>query len=769
MPAYAFPMRFLLMGMALLMGEVMAAASDFNKPDAGVKTDSVLLQAELPEVNITSVKQQQQLRNEPVSSTVIGAEELAREGAVGVKGLSEMVPNLYIPDYGSRITSSIYVRGLGARMDHPAVGLTVDNVQVLNKDSYDLDIPDMERVEVIRGPQSALYGRNTMGGLINVSTLSPFGFQGWRLGGVVANGGVVKTNVGWYHKFNSRHALSATMLLNRQGGFRRNEYDNSMVEREYSGSARLKYQWRISPSATLQHVAASSLLRQKGYAYESAVSGKINYNDACRYNRFTLTDGLTVTKFHELFTAASISTLQYIDDDLLLDQDFLPQPYFILNQKKRELAFTEDITLRSPGHNSGSYSWLAGVSGFWKEMHMDAPVEFKNQGISELIESHRNDANPYYPISWCGRNFRLNSNFRMPVYGLSAYHESKLAFGEFVLSGALRVEYEKSRLNYHSYCTTAYNIYVNPGVMPLPDRQEIESWPVYHHAVIEIDDTGRLSRDYLMWLPSFSLKWASEASPVNLYLSASRGAKSGGFNTQMFSEVLQQRLMKIMGIGVNRDVNETVGYKPEHSWNFEFGGHADVVSAGLQLDFAMFLIDCRDQQLTMFPDGTTTGRMMTNAGRTRSRGAEISARWNAAENLELNASYGFTDARFRMFSDGINDYEGNRLPYVPSNTIFAQIIYRLPLTGKNGVVAADVNMRFTGPIEWNEANTLRQKMYGVAGASVSWRKNNWELQLWGKNLTDTGYYTFYFKSMGHEFLQRGKPLQIGVNFSVTFS
>lgn len=722
------------------------------------------LEGELPELNITAIKQQDRLRGEPTSGTVFGRSELQSSGAVAVKGLSEMVPNLYMPDYGSRITSSIYVRGIGARMDHPAVGLVVDNVAVLNKDAYDLDIPDMARVEVLRGPQSALYGRNTMGGLINVSTLSPFRFQGWRLQATVANGRQTKGSIGWYHKFNPKHALSVSLLGNHQGGFRRNLYDNSLTERETSGSLRLKYQWRILPSLSLQNVLSTSLLHQNGYAYEFTETGNIDYNDPCRYNRFTLSDGLTLMKFHHNFTAVSVTSLQYIDDDLLLDQDFLPQPYFTLNQRKRELAVTQDLIVRSPENNDKVYGWLGGLSGFWKKMHMEAPVTFKDTGVSELIEKHRNESNPYYPIAWNTRSFPLDSDFDVPTYGLAAYHESKLRLGDFKVTAALRLEYERAVMHYHSYCSTGYGIYDSPdaGILPPPDV--IAGWPLVRKVRIDVDDRGDLKRDYLMLLPSLSLLWNINGGSSNLYANVSRGAKAGGFNTQMFSEVLQQRLMNIMGIGKPHDVNETVGYKPEHSWNYEVGAHLDFPSAGLQIDLSAFYIDCRDQQLTMFPDGTTTGRMMTNAGETRSYGAEATIRWNATDRLDFNASYGFTDARFRKFSDGINDYAGKRLPYVPGNTLFLQGVYRQPLQGRWGTLAFDVSVSMTGPIEWNEANTLRQNPYAQLAASVSWQKSRWELRLWGKNLTDTRFHTFYFKSMGHEFLQRGKPLQAGVTF-----
>ena len=125
-------------------------------------------------------KQHFGLSKEPISSSVAKLSMLEREGISSVKQLSAMMPNFYQPDYGSKMTSSIYVRGFGARIDQPIIGLTVDGVPYLNKNNYDFDMFDVARVELLRGPQSTLYGRNTMGGQMNVYTISPMNYQGVR-------------------------------------------------------------------------------------------------------------------------------------------------------------------------------------------------------------------------------------------------------------------------------------------------------------------------------------------------------------------------------------------------------------------------------------------------------------------------------------------------------------------------------------------------------------------------------------------------------------
>ncbi len=706
----------------------------------------------LEDLNVVALKQNSQLRRDAVSATLIGKAELDELNTVTIKGISDVVPNLFIPDYGSRITSSIYVRGLGARMDHPAVGLNVDNVPYLNKNAYDFDLADIESVEMLRGPQSALYGRNTMGGLINIRTLSPMRWQGWRFMAEGGRGNDYKFSAGWYHKFSDDFGSSLTGNFSYLGGFFRNLYTGRKLDKEISGALRWKANWRISEELYIHNVLAASMLRQGGYPYEYINTGEINYNDTCFYRRFTVNDGLSVSYRGDGWELVSITTLQHINDNMTLDQDFLPLPYFTLTQKQKETAVTEDLVFKG-SRADGKYRWLSGFFGFYKDMDMQAPVTFKDTGIASLIESHRNDANPEYPIRWDSRSFPLNSDFRIPTFGLALYHESKYDLDKWHFTAGLRLDFEQAALDYRSYCDTGYEI-----LHRLSDGELV----YFNHADIKIDETGDLIRHYFTWMPKISVLYDLSSGYGNVYATVTKGYKSGGFNTQMFSEVLQQKLMRIMGLGKEFDVNSIVGYKPEYSWNYEIGSHLDFANGKLTADVSLFYIDCRNQQLTMFPSGSTTGRVMTNAGKTRSMGAEISIAYTPASFVTLNGSYGFTDARFREFNNGQEDYKGKVIPYAPRNTLFLQSLFNVFV--RKGIVkhlVFDLNVRGTGKIYWNESNTRWQKFYTQLGASIMAEGEDWSLQLWGKNLTGTKYNTFYFMSMGNEFLQRGRPWQIG--------
>lgn len=254
--------------------------------------------------------------------------------------------------------------------------------------------------------------------------------------------------------------------------------------------------------------------------------------------------------------------------------------------------------------------------------------------------------------------------FRIPAAGGALYHESACTLGRWHLAAGLRLDVEHTRLRYDSRTVANYTA---------TDRRTGVSTSL--NKPIEV--AGRLERTFAELLPRFCVLYAFD-EVRNLYLTVSKGYKAGGFNTQMFSDVLQQEMTAAMGFGRTYDVDDVVTYEPEQSWNYELGGHFSCMEGAVRGDFALFWIDCRNQQLTVFPEGSTTGRLMTNAGRTRSFGAEAAVRFTPWRNLGIDTSYGYTDARFVRYDNGQEDFGGNRIPYAPQHTFSARAVWTLP-------------------------------------------------------------------------------------------
>lgn len=732
---------FLMMSCLSAVGVTAAPSADSGE----VTADTLMT---LREVSVTAIKRGTMAAADDAVTT-IGSATVDRLGIVNLKQASEIAPNFYMPAYGSRMTSSVYVRGLGARIDQPVVGLNIDNIPIVNKDNFDFDLADIERIEILRGPQNILYGRNTMAGLINIYTISPLAYEGVRATVQYGSRNSYRASLGAYGRLAPNLGMALTGYATGTDGFFRNALNGSRVGRERQWSGRWKTVWRPTSKVIVENAATVSHALQNGYPYASAETGQVAYNDTCYYKRLTVTDGLTVKHSFRGVTFSSIISFQYINDDMTLDQDFLPVDYFTLRQKRHEWAVTADFVARG---KAGAYNWLGGLFGFGRRTNMQAPVDFYDYGISQLIEKHRNELNPNYPVYWDDRHFLLGSEFATPSKGASVYHESEYSLGRWTATLGLRFDLEHVALSYRSHTNTSYTIYDLKGDEPA----------VYSHRNLDIDDRGRLSKTFRQLLPKLSVSYSLDGAG-NIYGSVTKGYKAGGYNTQMFSDVLQQRLMSELGLTQRYDVDDIISYAPEQNYNYEAGAHLSFLGGDLKADVSLFWIECRNQQITLYPEGTVTGRIMANAGRSRSRGAELSLQGSLPGGFSLRGSYGFTDARFTSFSNGKSDFAGNRIPYAPANTFFASASYERGFRGALiDHLSLDLSVRGVGDIMWNEENTLRQPFYALLNASATVSRGNVSMELWANNITSTQYATFYFVSIGNAFLQKGNPFSCGV-------
>ena len=762
------------------MFAVLALLSGTPDNDVLVEKNDSLTHYAVNEVYVESYvpKRHYKLDKQPISSTVVGQSMIEREHILSLKDLSAIAPNFFQPDYGSKMTSSIYVRGFGSRIDQPVIGVTVDGVPYLNKNNYDFDMLDVNRIELLRGPQSTLYGRNTMGGQMNVYTLSPMNYQGVRALLEYSSGNTLRAKASYYGRSKGgKFGFSVGGYYNRTDGFFDNAFDGSNVDWGESSGGRLRLVGDLGRGWEIDNTASFGYDYEGGYAYalydaEKDVVGDINYNSPSGYMRYSFSDGLVLSHTNDKIKFTSTTSYQFMHDRMRMDNDLTPASIFTLEQEQHEHAFTEDLVLRS-NDDSHRYQWLVGAYGFYKKIDMSAPVTILKDGIDNLILGNM-PAMIKNLLQFDRDELVVASNFDLPTYGLALYHESSVKAGErWRFTAGLRLDYEASKMNYDNHSAIGYK--VGPMRPGMPDMIPMHT--------VEVPFSGEEKMDYLELLPKFAVNFTTGAG--DLYATVTRGYKAGGFNTQIFSDILQNKIksalmndaMSSMGrpsMGGEEspyDAASVTTYDPEYSWNYEVGGHLQFADKRVNVDFAAFWIECRDQQLTVFPEGITTGRMMSNAGRSRSRGVEVSATWDVFKlmnlsHLRLMANYGYTNAKFEEFNDGVTDYAGNYLPYAPQHTTSLGLAYNWWIGGKLlDEVVLNASWQGAGKIYWNEANTLKQDFYSQLNASVELRKGDFSLSLWGRNLTNTDFYTFYFKSMNNNFYNHGKPCRLGVTLS----
>ncbi len=720
------------------------------------KTDSVLLQA----VDIVSPVKITDDDSEGVfSTTSFRRVDLENRHISSIKELSAFAPNFYQPDYGSRMTSSIYVRGFGSRMDQPVMGMNIDGVPVMNKNNYDSELFDIDRVQVIRGAQGLLYGRNTSGGTINLYTMSPLSFQGKRFALEYGSANNVRVKASHYAAPSRSFGWAVSMLYNHCDGYFMNRETGKNCDGGDNGALRLRLQWLPADGWSIDNSLVVGYTAEGGWAYRyydpaTGTLASVAYNDECSYRRFNISEGFVVKRRFGRVTLSSSTGYQYVDDRMRLDNDFLPLDYFSMGQYQKEHSITEELAISVK--DLGMFNIQGGLFGFYRHTALSAPVHFKEYGIDNLILKNANE-NYYNHIAPVGErelsfredNFVIEDDFLIPSFGMAAYIQGGFSYRGLDVKAGVRVDYEYSVMEYSSRSTVHYSTYKD-----LRDMQLLNT--VFEgHGVV----------DAFELLPSLSVSYGGKWG--NVYVSARKGFRAGGFNTQLFSDILQNKMIgELTGNAEDVDASSTV-YEPEENWTFELGTKLSPLPNGnLDITASLFYIDCRNQQLTVFPQGESTGRMMSNAGHSFSCGAELGARYIAGP-VTLDAGFGYTHAEFIEYNRGDADLAGNILPYAPRETISANAAYRIPVPRSfANIFVLNIGWNGVGRIYWNEENSLSQSFYNLLSASLVWEKGHWGASLWGKNLLNEKYNTFYFRSIKNDFFAQGKPLHFGVSLHV---
>ena len=752
-------------------------------------------------VVIATPKENNRLRQQPISATSFSQGDMRNNSVTSVKSLSGLVPNLFIPDYGSKLTTSVYVRGIGSRINTPAVGLYVDNIPFIDKSAFDFNYSDIERIDVLRGPQGTLYGRNTMGGLIRVFTKSPFSYQGTDISLGAATYNNYKASVNHYHRISDKFAFSAGAFYEHEGGFFENvARNNEKIDKSDEVGGRMRAIWLPKDNLKLDFTVNYEYSNQGGYPYQlTSLSetdiyyqdlkgdlGKVAYNNECGYMRHLLNGGLNLEHQADNFILSSVTGFQYLKDEMNLDQDFTRKNVYTMSQRQNSKTLSEEIVLKSkPGRR---WQWTTGVSGFYQWLNTEGPVTFHEDGIQNLIEDNINSifpsGNPKAPemkVDIASNQIHVPGIFDTPTLNSAVYHQSTindLLVEGLSLTVGIRLDYEKIKMNYNSSTNMPFNFLFKMGAMPI-EVKDLKALSTFE---------GGLSTDYLQVLPKFSLQY-SWNKMNNVYATISKGYRSGGYNIQMFSEIIQgslrnsmidavantEEFSKFAGMlenfkkdGVN--IKDATLYKPEYSWNYEIGSHMTMFDGRLQADVAAFYMDTHDQQISRFA-ASGLGRITVNAGKSRSIGGELALKAQITDAFSINGNYGYTHATFTDYvvSDEVN-YNGNYVPFVPEHTftVGGQYIFRMKSGAWLDNIMLNANYKGAGRIYWTEQNNAYQNLYGTLNGRISLNKGNGQIGIWINNALNTEYQAFYFESMNRGFAQMGRPMQIGVDLRCRF-
>lgn len=721
----------------------------------------------------TSVKETNLLKNMPTSVSVLSPRQIRDNRIQSLPELSGYIPNFFIPSYGSKISTPIYIRGIGARNGPQTVSMYVDNVPSFNTSTFDFEFQDIQRVEVLRGAQGTLYGRNAIGGIVNVYTLSPLRHQGVNVEAGAGNYGQFSAKAATYNKLSNKLGMSLTGFYKKEDGYFTNDITGGKADDLENAGVRVKFEWLINSRLTAKIFSHFEYLSQNAFPYMNLESGRIENNDPASYDRNLLTNGLSLRYFGSGYSINYTAGYQYLNDNMKVDQDFSPLSIFTLDQYQKEHSVSQELTVKS--ENNRNYQWVLGAFGFLNRNSVEAPVSIREDGMA-IIQSQLDrltQINPNMPaINFKHDRIDFPGIYDKPVSGLALFHQSTLnnLFGLEGLSATagIRFDYEKTGIDIDARSegadVTVLSPHMPPGMPPIEmnvDTAYLESF----------------SRSYLEILPKFALGY-EVTDGTSLYLSASKGYKSGGYNEQTFYKVLQSSLMGAFmsrpGAGGDEDelsLEEQMAYIPEVSWTYELGGRSELADRKLSATFALFYMNVDNIQITRIVDQQgTVGRSVTNAGKSESKGVELGLRYNPVPHFTMFGEYGYTHAVLTNYSQDEMDYSGNYIPFAPQHTLNLGAGYVHEFGERSFLDKIGLNVQYVGAgkIYWTEENDVSQPFFGMLNGSLTFEKNDFGLEFWGKNILNKKYDAFFFPSTDmsgqvSQFVQRGIPVRMGVS------
>jgi iron complex outermembrane recepter protein len=660
----------------------------------------------LDEITVRAHKEKTTVRELPGSVSIVTSRSINEAGIKTIKDITSLTPNFFMPDYGSKITSPVYIRGIGSRINEPSIGLYVDNVPYFDKAAFDFDLYDVERIEVLRGPQGTLYGRNTMGGIINIITRSPMDFTGTRYMASAGSYGQYAASISHFANPVANFGYSLSLNYRHADGFFTNQFNDSKVDRLDLYGFRNRLVWKVNDRLILENVLGMEFSNQGGYPYAlvtdtTAVTGEIDYNHESGYDRDLISNGFIASYKATAFDVIATTSYQYLNDFQDVDQDFTPNPMFVATQAQLQHMVSQEVILRS--NKKKHYEWLAGVYGFYQEFDRNVGVTIQTS------------------------NTMILRDFTETKQGMAVFHQSTV--NDFLISNlslvlGVRFDLETNQLAFGN------NVLLNENPIMSSDTL----FPSMQFSVV----SPKVALNYYMTKNS------------NVYALVSKGYKTGGFNAIFERE-------------------EDLMFDPEQSWNYEVGFKTSLMQNKLQMEAALFYIDWTNQQIYQtVPSGQ--GSMLKNAGHSVSKGAELSARARLPLNFETMVSYGFTHATFvsHVVNDNI-DYSGNFIPYIPRHSFAIQLNKMIEFPENTVADRMKITALYRGVGEhyWNEGNSHAQSAYGIADLKLRVERNKLGLDLWARNLLNTDYSAFYFEAIGNRYFQPGKPFNFGLNLTLS--
>lgn len=676
------------------LAAAILAASSLSSP-AGAQAEQLVLE----EIIVTANKRAQSLQDVASAVTGFSAEYINEAGINNLMSITELTPGFSMSAF-SLGQPQLYIRGIGSNEDgaggDPSVASYVDGIYVARAAGSTFSFMDVERIEVLRGPQGTLYGKNAIGGVINVISAQPHETLSAK----------AEFTAGEYdlREFRGRLnlPLSDKLYANMAVNYRdRDGYvDNKLSGEEHQD---------------LNDVAAhGQLLYAPNDDFDITLG--LEWEDVDRNGNGRHTIGPVLGALH--------------DSDVFSTQTDVPG-YQKRDAHAARLEFHWNTALGEltslSGYRDTEYSWEENLFGLPRGVAtqlINSTSEEAEQYSQELRLMSDDDTD----YQWTAGLYYLHEDVdRIEAFDIDPgfqvneqYHQenttrSAAAFGElsypfndkFSATVGLRYTYEEKDFS-NTTSADPFPIFFLREEFSISEDKD---WD---------DTTWRLVGEYELNTSGM------------VYASISTGFKSGGFQGQP-----------------SEPVSAAQSFDPEEATNYEIGLKSQWLDDRLRLNIAAYYMDYTDLQVQQFvqvgetPDGIPIAAgVVENAADATTRGIEIEYHWAVTPNLQLFGFYAYNDTEFDEFYTEDKDLSGNQLRNAPEHSYAINARYSLPMSNGSELSSLLIYSYRDETFQSNEnLDTNKFDDKELLEARVSWRSpsDSWDLSVWGKNLTDETY------------------------------
>ena len=718
------------------------------------------------DIIVTANRRSENVQKVAGSISVVTGTALAKAGISKSLELGQGLPNVNIVGEYNTVAPRISIRGVGladfnANANSP-IGIYFDDVYVSSNQGQMFQLFDLQRTEVLRGPQGTLYGRNTTGGAIKFFSNLPtdqfelkatlrVGNYGERAGELVLSGplagDVLKARIAVTGEV--RDGLTFNRLT-----------DQRNLNNVRNGAARAIFVFEPDPKFRATVNLHGGIANPRGVAYkprgtidpltgaqcgEAAIIAR-QCGDALGY-RETDPDPFSVAKnyvgpeylrsvgaaltLEKTFDWAKLTSISAYDDiysNRTEDSDSSPGQILEVNNHSWTKQFSQELRLTSPGGRR--FNWIVGGYYFYKDVRFDNFYDaFRSLrplvgfDPADFVATIRHDAT---------EKDEAIAGFGRVDYAIT---------DRLKISGGLRYTHERETLKL-GVALEDQPIEFGPAIAPVP----------------VLSFSGATSANKLTWDAGLNFQLTNN---VLAYATIARGFKSGGFNG-----------------GVVFDISQVTSFRPETITSYEIGLKVQSPDHRLTFNVAGFYYDYSDLQVFTFVNRSSGVpiEILDNAANARVYGLEAEATAAVTPSLRVGATFGYLKTEFLNFQSALAsaDFTGHRLANAPAVTASASIDWTRPLTERTKLFA-NLLASYRSKVYFDSSNraSLSQGGYGLVNARLGVEigdRNQWSISVWAKNLFDQRYYRSIAdgSQFGFELLTIGDPRTFGLEASIQF-